>query len=55
MSVCTLFYQEVGLDPVESLTLSPSSVQLLLAICQPALLLPHRPLVVLVNLLQLLI
>lgn len=53
--VCTLFYQEIGLDSVESLTLASSSLQLLLAVRQPPLLLSHSPLVVLVNLLQLLV
>ncbi len=53
--VCTLFHQEISLDSVESLTLPTSFLKLLLAVCQPPLLLPHRPLVVLVNLLQLLV
>ncbi|TNN33659.1 hypothetical protein EYF80_056178 [Liparis tanakae] len=45
--VVALHLQEVRLDPVESLTLPPGSLQLLLALRQPALLLPHGPLVVL--------
>lgn len=54
-AVGTLFTQKFSFDSVESLTLSASSLQLLLALGQPSLLLPHRPLVVLVNVLQLLI
>lgn len=53
--VCTLFHQEVSLDSVESLALPTSFLQLLLAVCQSALLLLHCPLVVLVNLQQLLV
>lgn len=53
--LCTLFHQQISLDSVESLTLPTSFLQFLLAVYQPPFLLPHRPLVVLVNLLQLLI
>lgn len=53
--VCTLFHQEICLHSVESLTIPPSFFQLLLAVCQPSLFLPHGPLVILVNVLQLLI
>lgn len=53
--VYTLFHQEICLYSVESLTLPPSFFQLLLAVCQPSLLLPHCPLVIVVNVLQLLI
>lgn len=47
--------QEVGLHPVESLTLPPSLLQLLLAVGELPLLLPDAPLVVVINVLQLLI
>lgn len=55
MYVSTLFHQEICLYSVESLTLPSGFFQLLLAVCQPSLLLPHRPLVVVVIVLQLLI
>lgn len=53
--VYTLFHQEICLDSVESLTIPPGFFQLLLAVCQPSLFLPHCPLVIVVNVLQLLI
>lgn len=53
--VYTLFHQQISLYSVEPLTLPPSFFQLLLAVGQPSLLLPHCPLVVAVNVLQLLI
>lgn len=53
--VGTLLYQEISLDSVESLTLPSSFLQILLALSQPALLLSHSPLVVLVTILQLLV
>lgn len=54
-SICTLFHQQICLYSVESLTLPSSFFQLLLVVCQPSFFLPHCPLVILVNILQLLI
>lgn len=54
-SICTLFNQQICLYSVEPLILPPSFFQLLLVVCQPSFFLPHCPLVILVNILQLLI
>lgn len=55
VNISTLLHQEICLYSVESLTLPSSFFQLLLAVCQPSLFLPHCPLVIVVNVLQLLI
>lgn len=54
-SICTLFHQQICFYSVQSLTLPSSFFQLLLVVCQPSFFLPHCPLVILVNILQLLI
>ena len=55
MCACTLFYKQLRLDPGESLALAGGSLQLLLSISEPPLLFPHRLLVVLVKVLQLVV
>lgn len=51
----TLLHQEIRLYSVEFLTLPTGFLQLILAVGEPPLLLPHGPLVILVNVLQLLV
>lgn len=54
-SIRTLFHQQICLYSVESLTLPSSFFQQILVVCQPSFFLLHCPLVILVNILQLLI
>lgn len=54
-AVCTLLHQEICLYSVEFLTLPTSFLQLILAVGEPPLLLLDGPLVILVNVLQLLV